>query len=705
MTVTAGTSVIGVVERFNREHGIASLTPIYNDVGHGWEDAHPADYPTRGRLFWRGAFEVEPGVVISCRAEHNAHGDDHYVVSGASVLPPVEDMRTLHYADAAEQLRIRTDNQSSSSQFPREVFLWCMDDMVVGPFKVTQTRTPSALYDEFGRLDRVPVRHGEQAILTMPDGKLYCDPGVPPVAFVDCRSDAVMLRTALHDAVEVMKEAGLPAPTVLSTRNHIQQAASQLRVGDSSDDRRNKLARLERALTICSESSSVRSRAAELVNLLLSHPAVSTELEQIRKTTRAEALAEGRRDFEIELITLRENEAQLRRELADVERAVATKRSELAKVEQSVDEQLSELESRVLDRVGHAVDNASNLLAESVLFRALGHAPERRSHSAATRTSHPFSPTQDVITLSKTSEVDQFLRAAASAYGIPHVALRRIHAAFRAGLVPIVTGNGAAAALNAYATTACAGRITSLPVAHDFLSPVDMLGVRASEPTKQRMHADLLPAAGEDAKVNGPAVLVLQSVNQAPTESFLLPWLQAHDRGIAVPPAAQDILGCSRAVIDENLMIAATAVSGTTTAPLTPDIWGFCVAIDVPAPAHNSPGHVTPARVDLESAIAPSPRARELATRITELLDEYWIVDDSLATTARRFGEGLHSVVRGGHIETAIATSVLLPALATSVPGSELDDAAEAVAKWCGTDNVDTIAFRQLVHRFNRRFA
>lgn len=704
MVVAAGTPVIGIVERINHEKGLGSVSPLYHDMGDGWENADPSDYPTRGRLFWRNAPDIEVGAVISCRTDHNAHGEDHFSVADGLVLSSVEDVRPLNYADAAEDLRIRMRGKPSHGRV-RDVYLWCAEDKLVGPFKIGHAGTKGASPDEFGRLDRMPVRLAEHAVLRGPGGKYYCDPTVPPVAFVDCRNDEVMLKTALRDAMEINKEAGTPTPAFLSTKTQIQQAANLLRAAESSNDRRNKLARLERALRICSESEAVRSRASELAEQLLSHPAVASELERIRKSTRAQALAEGRRDFESELASLRENETKLRSELDELEHALEMKRDELAKIDQSVMRQLDDLDSRVLERVGQAVDNASELLADSVLLRALGQAPKHGLPSAAARTTRPFRALKGTVTVSKASEFDQFLRASANAYGLPHMALRQIHAAVRAGLIPVVSGNGAGAALAAYAAVACNGRVASLPVAHDFLSPVDLLGVRASDPTKQRIHADILLAASKDAETGGPGLLVLQSVNQAPTEAYLLPWLQAHDRGIAVPPAAQGTVGCSRAAIHKNLLIAATAAAGATTAPLSPDIWGFCVAIDVPAPAQNPPGHVTPAQLELGPNVPSASHVRQLTTRLNEFLGDFWVLDDGLSTTARRFGDAVHEVSKGDSVTNTIAMSVLLPALATSLSGSDLAKATDAVVKWCGNDKADAKSFRQLANRFHRRFA
>ncbi|NLE78209.1 MAG: hypothetical protein GX610_01275 [Rhodococcus sp.] len=706
MVVAAGTLVIGIVERVNREKRIGSVRPLYHDVGAGWEKPDRSDYPTRGRLFWRKAPDIEEGAVVSCRADHNAHGEDHFSVSDGLALPPVEDLRNLNYADAAEQLRTRMPAPQNSGR-AREVYLWCADDKLVGPFKIGHAGTKSAAPGEFGRLDRVPVRSAAQAVIHGPEGKYYYynNPTVPPADFVDCRSDEEILETALRNAVEVTKEAGIPTPELLSTRTHIQEAASLLRTSENSRDRRNKLARIERALRICSESDAIRSRASELTEQLLSHPTVASELDKIRKSTRAKALAEGRRDFESELGSLREDEAKLRSELRDLEHTLEVKRNQVIAVDQSVSQQLDNLESRVLEKVGQAVDDASELLADSVLFRALGHTADRPPKSTPVRTSRPFSSRNGAVTVNKAPEFDQFLREAANAYGLPHKALRKIHASFRAGLIPVVSGNGATAALAAYATAACAGRITSLPVAHDFLSPIDLLGVRASDPTKQRMHADLLLAASREAEAGGPAMLVLQSVNQAPTESYLLPWLQAPDRTIAVPVAVQDTVGCTHAMIHKNLLVAATAVAGVTTAPLSPYIWGFCVAIDVPAPTENHPGHVTPARLNLGAKLPTATHVHQLTARLSEFLGEYWVLDNGLSTTAHRFGDAHHEIAKGDAVANAIATSILLPALATSLPGPDLDAAAASVAKWCGIDNADTQSFRRLANRFRRRFA
>nr|KOY48934.1 hypothetical protein ISGA_13445 [Gordonia sp. NB41Y] len=110
--------------------------------------------------------------------------------------------------------------------------------------------------------------------------------------------------------------------------------------------------------------------------------------------------------------------------------------------------------------------------------------------------------------------------------GLDTHVLLRIHGAARAGLVPVLTGNGAASALAVYAMVACGGRLATLPVAHDFLHPVDLLGVRSSNPAMTRLHSGILLGANAAVSKSGPGMLVLESVNQAPTESYLLPWLE-----------------------------------------------------------------------------------------------------------------------------------------------------------------------------------
>lgn len=713
MTVSAGTRVVGKVAWISAKTSrFAGITPVYNDLGEGWETADPENYPDRQQIFWwEPRLDISVGSVVLVTVEDNPGRDDKLTVREASYLHPVLDHHNHRYDATLDRIANRRIPAGPEIQAGCDLYVWCRGDLLLGPFSYRGEGTNFTLAVENQRLDRVPFRKDENALFRFP-GKVYCAPETPPSGYLDCRSDAEVVRTAVRDAVEIATARSTSIPDFLQTRALMQQAANALRIDDTLDDRKFRFDRMARAIKIFQDSSDIHDEVQELSTLLLDHPRIREGIEQERRQVREKTILETRALLDADLADARAELERLRREADDLENQRATAlaaleraRLDAAAARKSIDVQLDSLESSVVDRVAQVVDDASELLTESVLLRALGHRTTQSGETATVRVGVPFTGPDDAAIVSKAIDFDTCLYRIAEQYSVPHNALRRIHAALRAGLTPITTGNGSSAALTAYATAAFAARMATLPVAHDFLNPVDLLGVRASDPSMQRMHADILLAASRAAEVDGPSMLVLESVNQAPTESFLLPWLQSPDHGIVVPPAAQGAVGCVRAVIHDNLHIAATAVSGATTAPLSTDIWGFCAAIDVPKPGAVPPPGTRPTRLALEARVPASTHADELVDRLDYSLGDYWMIDEAVVDAARRFGAALHEVTHADTIAHSIAECILVPALATSVHGKDLDEAIDAVAKWCGADNARTRSISRLAHRFQRRFA
>ncbi len=217
---------------------------------------------------------------------------------------------------------------------------------------------------------------------------------------------------------------------------------------------------------------------------------MKAELERDRATIRSQVVAEAmeqvRKDIETEnsiLSQLRDEKSALDKEYVSTRALLEKTQRELESAKNDLSRQLESIENSVADRIAELVDDASDLLSESVILRAVG------VGSSATSTQpkqiytaiDPFSGRSSLTPREKTS-VSKLLRAAGEAFGIDATVLNRIHAAVRAGLLPVLTGNGGPAALSAYATAVCSGRITSMPVGHDFLHPVDLLGLRAANP-------------------------------------------------------------------------------------------------------------------------------------------------------------------------------------------------------------------------------
>lgn len=693
------------------------MEPLFTFTGSSWAAADGADFPTQGEVFWPRPYEVSRGSAVLFSVDENVPGKDSvYVVDHPEPLYPVLDFYNLEYTEGVERLLTARFPVDAEIRAKGKVFAWCKDDLLLGPFDAHIDGDSFGVAAGSFRLDRVPFREGEDAIFQFPTERIYCAPTSPFTGHLDCRPDAEILKTALGHAVDIARTRSEEVPKFLATKALLRSAAEELRERDSLDERQIDIDRIERALRICTNSNEVQTRAGELAKTVLGHPAITSEIEHLRARALEEARATARETLRSELHAERAELDSVRAELVALAAERSNLASEAARVERElatlssdVDRQLTSLETSVTERVATLVDDATELLADSVLLRAVGIGAQVRRDAVSSRVGRPFPSVPEQTPRVDNARIINELWAARAVSEPDAVVLRRIYAAFQAALLPVMIGNGGRAALAAYAGIACAGRTASLPVTHDFLHPVDLLGVRASNPDTGRLHADLLCAVDESVRSEGPGLVILEAFNHAPTESYLVPWLQTDDRGIAVPAAAQAVIGRERFCAHEDLLVAATSVSGTTTAPLSPDLWSFCVAIDAPA-RPGSPRSISRAAApDFRASTASNADTAAIDRVVVEVgtaLDDLWPIDDGILDAARRFGTALAAVGSSEHVAEDILECLFLPALATSLSGSELVAAIDTLAD-CGRvrDPSRRKRLHRLAQRFRHRFA
>lgn len=687
MPVKPGTRVVGTVDF--RNDRFAFVTPLYNDLGTGWTAAQPDDYPSRGLVFWwQPHLDVSPGSAVVFDLEEGKGDRDVYTVRNAEFLSPLIDYGQFAYDEALERLTMSRLPASEEVLAGFDIFAWCKGDLLLGPLTPRIEDGEFYIPSDSLRLERVPYREGDDAVFPLPNSRFYCAPTSPVTGYLDCRSDAEVLKTALRDAVALAEKESIPVPGFLATKNLIQKTADLLRDGERLEDRQYKLDRITRALKICEESDEVRTLTREIASVLRDDPVVRAELERDRATIRSQVVAEAmeqvRKDIEAEnsqLSELRDEKSAIDKEYSTTRALLKKAQRELESAKNDLGRQLESVENSVADRIAELVDDASDLLSESVILRAVGvgtSATTSTKQKQTYTTTDPFGG-RSSLTPREQTPASKLLRTAGEAFGVETTVLIRIHAAVRAGLLPVLTGNGGAAALTAYATALCSGRITSMSVGHDFLHPVDLLGLRAANPSAARVSSGLLPGADAGVRDGGPGLLVLDAFNQAPTESYLLPWLQTHDRGITVPEAAREMVGVARLVPDQNLLLAATTAVGTTTAPVSPDLWGYAVAIDVPKPGRTPANPPTRTTIDRQSVSGPHPQSASLVSKLEEELGAIWVIDDGVLDTSRRFATGLVELQDSKAVTTSVLECVILPALATSLSGTDLADAVSNV--------------------------
>lgn len=685
MTKRDGTRVIGITEWVAKSSRVAGVKPLCEKLSDGWFEANTDDFTPRGQVFWPRSFSEHKGLVIGFTLTEG-NGQDDFCVSEPTHAHLVLDYRSQHYAAALDKVSKTGIPAPDASDPDPVVYVLCAQEILLGPLRVQRVNELHAALAKNQNFDRVPYRRDDPDTVVVPDGRMFCLSESQPTGYLDCRSDSDVLKTALRDAARIVPA---DAPDHLSTKRLIDATVDAFVVNGLDDELAYE--RLRRAAHIFDGHAPVHVDARTIVDEVLALPQSKESLRVARELAETQAAAAARDRIETELADKRE----------EIER-LQSRRTELEQENSQFQQQLDSMEGAVVDRVEGAVQDATDLLSESVLLRAIGVgsvAPPQRARHAVV--DHAFPRRSGPV---KTVATGAF-RNASAASAHPELTFRRIHSALLAGLVPVLTGSGGMSALAAYAHVACAGRMAMLPVTHDLLHPVDLLGVRATDPETPRMHTNLLQVASSEAKEH-PGLLVLESFNRAPTESYLVPWISAKNRTINAPASVRQFVGVD-SVDCRGLFIAATDIAGSTTAPISPDLWGLAVAIDVPEPADFDAGAA--ALSAMEFATLPSDFDSELIDlfikEARQALEGFWPIDEGVLSAAWNFAAHSSTIGSPGEVRRSVIECSLVPTLASSLTVPGLASAIDAIVDWAGPrSGVDRPTLNRLARRLQRRF-
>jgi hypothetical protein len=190
--------------------------------------------------------------------------------------------------------------------------------------------------------------------------------------------------------------------------------------------------------------------------------------------------------------------------------------------------------------------------------------------------------------------VGKALAAHASAGELSLYAMLGLHAAFVAGVVPVVVGNHGYDLLRAYASAVAGGRLLWIPVGSSTMEPHDLLG-RFDGASGRILPSpsgllDVMRDTGQSERLH---LVVLEGFNRAPTEGYLLPILEAAqagrsgDMGRTIPIASSGLLASDdpyremgRLAWPPNVLVACIASDGSITLPVPPSVWRFLALLD-----------------------------------------------------------------------------------------------------------------------------
>lgn len=663
--------VIGIVRwKTNDKAGnpIAGVEPLYEVTdGNAWRPVKAAEeFPTQGKVFWPFAREAAEGQVIFFRAEDNRGQKDEYRVTDAHPAVEVVDLRQLGNAGAVKAaltIGLRRHELREAMAMVR-----CQPDVLVGPIKLV--RRPNGLFTfDASNPDRIPcfaggvdgevrtINDGQmvRAVLPRPLGAMSVG---APTGFVDWDDDRLIVRRALTAAVTRAKRTGA-GPGL--TKRMIDEAAAAVTGDSSGPELELERYRLERASELCANASYVSSLAADITAHLVQHPVVAKSLDELRDQVRVDLEATLRAEVEASLKGSRDELLRLEQQTRDAREEVKRATRELEGINRQVTDAQAQLTSQVADieaemagRVVELMDRPGRALADVAILRSLLGAGITAGFGP-----HPIATSRSPLKWTPaTSRVDDRLalqRALLNAFrsvGVTPLHAIRLHAAVVAGLLPVMSGAGALSALLAYARTVCGGRAAVVHVAPDLLRPLSLDA------------GDIADAATASRAISSPSLVVLEGANRSPTEAYLTPFLQLLE---SAPPGTEleriASFSGNTSARPAGLRLAATAVGGAATVPLSQDLWAHAVSISADSGSRAPVSMAAPSEVELSSELfVPG----ECPADIVDEVLETWALAREVEGGLRSYAGALARFESDPRrIKAALIEGSLLPLVAT----------------------------------------
>jgi hypothetical protein len=703
--------VLGVVDWTGVDksgQAIAGVSPLFEVMPSGWRSIDAAkEFPTNGLAFWFRA-EAAKGELIFFRSEENPGGKDYeFKVTEHDVASEVRDFRKL---GPPETVRLAlTAGLKWRDPATGRALLWCADDVVVGPMRLIATETGLLTFEHPQKHEIPCYASKEIEIKEVPFSPamrfvLAEDCRLIPSSYVDWDSDKLVARRAITWAVDRSKQAG---NGIELTRNQIRDAAAYLT--NSGDDAKLKLEqyRLQRTLRMFAEIQAADEAAVSAVEALQNYPSIARGLELLRDEVKVSTADAVRQTLEVEQEAIAS--AKLEREQLQVE--IINAQARIESLREQMELEIQEIDLEVEKRVSEILRKPAELLAEVAILRSIfrGSAPPVNRVDGRQSTPNISSMEWPIVSNPITGyrEFRSALVKSAAAAAVPVTALLRIHAAFSSGAYPFLGGPHAMKALEAYARTACGGRIFRVHIPPNFFVASDVFGKLDVGSRRFSPHAagliDILRIARSYV---GFALVVLEGANRAPIESYLLPLLDSiagdrylrlfHQASVSIDDPYREM---HHVQWPSNLLLAATVVEGATTLPISLEIWsrGLFIETDGDVPLGTTLPEVSDIACDKPLSGLPEERIG-ITDVLLESLPEY----GPFRGLSERFISNLSRFEPDDQkLERAFLETILLPIAITSTGDEEV---SEALARLSNASNaLSADEMQHLARRLRRR--
>lgn len=602
----AGSSTyLGIVRHVG---GSASrLEPLYraSEDRTRWEPLDAADdFPNAGLVCWfadhypGGVWPRESELWLFTIFDDPIHAGndpkkDRYRVNGDGPRDSPTECIQLDAADLGELVDLLDEGLFLPFRPSRHVVLPVGGDRLVGPLALSERAD--------GRFVLPPERDTKPFHLHRGDVALFAD------IRIDERPR--LLQPPKRPRPELLGEADLCSPGVLLHRllellpaddpayDDLRPAVEllQQRAADGSLPRAVRPvhhSRIERVRSLIDSLSGHTETVRMLANYAMNTPTIRARVEEaIEEAKAARAgelamldtqLAERRGDISAAAEQIEDLRQKLHSAESETQRVIEQERARQAR---SLDEAADSFSRLMQERLAAAAEEPLRELAGLTILRAEilgGGAPP-----VGLPQHRPVFEASEAGVLGGWEEAVTRLADSLDARGLGRELASALLSAFIAAPMVVTTGPGALGALDAVGDAIAGGRVLWLPVGAPTLTPADLLGgyepgSRAFVPRPGRLVDLLLSFPPDDL-----ALVVLDGIDRAPVDHYLLPILTAATDGRPLPLAPEALLApadpyreAAQLRWPRNVLLAGTLCGGETCVPPPAPFWAKVPQVD-----------------------------------------------------------------------------------------------------------------------------
>jgi len=621
---------------------IALLEPLYiqGDKTDGWLDITDVEreFPNRGKVTWiRAPDDAIVGSLWWFTYEQHPSFDpsnpkhDRYRINWKNwpkALSEVIDIQAKNAEDALRKLDKGLDLRYVPAKF---VYIVLDSHSWAGPVKLIrngdrwwldsqQRNTPIARVSTLSEKHTVGVYVDSNRVFLRHDA-----PDPPKIDELEWAPDTLVLQRLLNEARR-QREQDVVASLGL-TKAAIQGVLDSI----SGIDTSLLSQRLTRATNYVRGVERMQAELATFEQELLALPAIRQRIAKAEQEGRDFAQKEAETaviaQAKVELDTLRQEREKLANDLgtqqAELDQIQVTTKEARAAVElerQRYRAELCDLEARIEERrrqldgqleladaaisarVAELIAKPAEALAQVALMRSvLG--TTHREHTSGYVPTSDIQPPATVLRFNESTIDDQTQLLKRMRKRLTEAAIRpsvafSFHAALVSGMVPLLSGTEAREVVEIYGQIATGGRLLQTHILPTMVEPADLLGRIDPYSRQFTPHAagllDLLIFARKPEQCDKLFLVVLEGVNRAAVDSYLLPILASYrtprspeDRRIlslAHPTAFRP--GDPYAVAAQltwppNVLLAGTLTDGAVRLPLPASLWSDACYIEV----------------------------------------------------------------------------------------------------------------------------